>query len=175
LETPVSQKCNGRLLGQHVVPSVFWDKSVQTYQQTQENHSVFRLLVIGPIWQHSCISLFLCFTSLNPFFVIGFLCYLVHAKYIYRGLLLLLVLTSVPLYMAFSPCSFCTYIWPSVWVLCFTSCCCILSPFLHVPYSFHVIVWSLFLCMVCGHRLHIYRSVPVRLHWGSPSRKLNVV
>lgn len=39
-----------------------------------------------------------------------------------------------------------------------------LSPFLHVSYSFHVILWSLFLCMLCGHRLRIYRAVPVRLH-----------
>jgi len=46
---------------------------VQTFQQIQQNHLVFRLLVmIDPIGQHSCISFFLCFNSLNPFFVIGF-------------------------------------------------------------------------------------------------------
>jgi hypothetical protein len=34
-------------------------------------------------------------------------------------------------------------------------------PFFHPSYSLHVILWSLFLCMVCGHILHIYRAAPV--------------
>lgn len=46
----------------------------QTFRQIEQKHSVFRVLImIDPIGQHTCISFFLYFTSLNPLFVIVFL------------------------------------------------------------------------------------------------------
>jgi len=135
-----------------------------TCQQRQQNHSVFRLLVmIDPIGQHSCVGFFLSFTSLNPFFL------LCNYYYYYATWYTHIAFTAA--------CFFCWYwhMYPCMWHFHHVIFALIsgplwnfefhllllhLSPFF-MSYSFHLILWSLFLCMVCCHRLHIYRAACV--------------